>query len=491
MSTKPADQPALAPENKLEANQTSVDKSLPNVDRVDLLKQYQPADPGKLALDMPSLTLQGWQDFKVTAPELTNKGDKVAAASDQQKPTELSKEEKVANAKTALESPQSSIKQKMDAMSTIYSESEKSKDGKVQVTLNDGGKERTFEINSLAAGKDVKLMQLSTKDEHGKSHPVLRGVERNGEIEQQRKRDGSKADYRGDWWTINAKDSSISKFAATDSVVPNQEVKPKADLPKQEVKPQTEIIPKADNIPLPERRPDGQVLPTDSNKGKTEPEYKLPDEVPYPRRRPHFKGDPNPETAEIPEKARKADVIIPWKKRDSEDNSNPGTVRSISELSKFYTRQDDNKSCAAFAVGMALADHKLGRPVQHGNEGQNLKRLTGTLQHGYRGTLDTLSNQIDSLNLQSKPYDYGLGKVGPQAMNDLDRELAKGHSAVAKVINPHTGNPHYIYVAGRDANGQYILGDPDRKNTKHFQPVSRSHLQNMMRPRDGFVAVWG
>ncbi|CAN5465393.1 hypothetical protein BH11CYA1_BH11CYA1_01120 [soil metagenome] len=462
MSVKPADQPSLAPENKLDANKTTVDQTLSNVDRVDLLRQYQPADPGKLSIDMPNLTLQGWQDFSLKTTELTNKTDKVAPGSDQQKPTELTKEEKIGNAKKALESPEASIKQKMDAMSTIFNESEKGKDGRVQVTLNDGGKERSFDIQSLAAGKDVKLLQLSTKDDNGKSHPVLRGVERNGEIEQQHKRDGSKADYRGDWWTVNAKDSSISKFGTADR----------------------------NTVPV-----DPSKAETD--KGKTAPEYKaLPEEVPIPRRRPHFQSDPDkvsPEKGQEPsekqpEKKNKGDVIIPWKNQESD--SNTGAVRSMSEQRKFYTHQDDGKSCAAFAVGMALADHKLGRPVQYGDESQRLKRLTGTTDHGYRGTLNNLADQVSSLNLQAKPYDYGLGKVGPQAMNDLDRELAKGHSAVAKVINPHTGNPHYIYVAGRDANGQYILGDPDRKNTQHFKPVSRAHLQNMMSRRDGFVAVW-
>ena len=139
---------------------------------------------------------------------------------------------------------------------------------------------------------------------------------------------------------------------------------------------------------------------------------------------------------------------------------------------------------------MAVADHRLGRPIVHGRESQALKDLTKTNGIGYRGTLDTLAGQVRQTGLEAKAYSYGMGNVGEQAMRDLNRELDKGHSAIAKVINPHTGNPHYIYIAGRDANGKYSLGDPDRKNTQHFKPVSQQYLQRMMQPRDGFVATW-
>ena len=157
MTTKPLDQQTPIPEKKLDANQGTADSTLSNVDRVELLKQYTPADPGKLTSEIPKLTLQGWQDFKVTTPgeQTAASTDRVAPISDQTKPTELTKEQRLENAKKSLESPDATIKQKMDAMATIYKDSEKGKDGRVQVTLNDGGKPRNFEIASLEAGKDV------------------------------------------------------------------------------------------------------------------------------------------------------------------------------------------------------------------------------------------------------------------------------------------------------------------------------------------------
>jgi hypothetical protein len=235
---------------------------------------------------MPSLTLQGWQDFKASKPArpaYSTGVDKSQPVSDQQKPTELTKEQRIENAKKAIESPEASIKQKMDAMSTIFKDSEKGKDGRVHITLNDGGKPRKFEIASLEAGKDVHLLQLSSTDAQGKSHPVLRGVERNGEIEQQRKKNGSKADYRGDWWTANEKDSTISKFSQSDAVLPNPAVKPKTDVlptpevtPKKDLQPQQEVKPRdvkpdnstvlPENVPLPRRRPDFPKRQKSSNK---------------------------------------------------------------------------------------------------------------------------------------------------------------------------------------------------------------------------------
>lgn len=482
MTTKPLDQQTTIPEKKLDANQGTADSTLSNVDRVELLKQYVPADPGKLTSEIPKLTLQGWQDFKVKTPgeQPAASTDRVAPISDQTKPIELTKEQRLENAKKSLESPDATIKQKMDAMATIFKDSEKGKDGRVHVTLNDGGKPRNFEIASLEAGKDVHLLQLSSTDAQGKSHPVLRGVERNGEIEQQRKKNGSKADYRGDWWTANEKDSTISKFSQ-EAVVPNQAVKPKGDN-----NPTPEVAPKRDQQPQPRQdvTPDSRTT--------------LPENVPIPRRRPDFPAEQEKQPQQT-DKKPKEPVIIPWKNREGDNQDgrpenrsevNPGAIRSIKDISKFYTHQDDAYSCSAFAVGMAKADHRLGRPLHYGRETQAMKDLTNTNGIGYRGTLETLAGQMRQTGLEAKPYSYGMGNVGEQAMRDLNRELAQGHSAVAKVINPHTGNPHYIYIAGRDANGQYILGDPDRKNTQHFKPVSQQYLQRMMSRRDGFVATW-
>lgn len=164
--------------------------------------------------------------------------------------------------------------------------------------------------------------------------------------------------------------------------------------------------------------------------------------------------------------------------------------RDASDRRNFYAHQNDGYSCSAFSMAMMASDWNTGRPPSNA-ESTQWKRIAGTLGQGYRGSLNQVASNLREgiPDLQTKVYNYGMGKVGQQAMQDLDRELAQGHTAVAKVINPHTGNPHYIYIAGRTNDGRYILGDPDRKNP-HQEPISGDRLQRMMSRRDGFVAGW-
>lgn len=167
---------------------------------------------------------------------------------------------------------------------------------------------------------------------------------------------------------------------------------------------------------------------------------------------------------------------------------NPASLRSLDDREKFYRHQNDGVSCSAFSMAMMYSDHKLGRPVTN-EEADKFKQIAGlTSTTGYRGTLHDMAHQIESTGLHARPYQYKC--FDQLAMSDLNRELALGHSAVGRVINPHTGNPHYIYIAGRDADGMYIIGDPDRKNLAHNEPVAAGQLFNMMSGRDGFVAGW-
>jgi hypothetical protein len=165
-------------------------------------------------------------------------------------------------------------------------------------------------------------------------------------------------------------------------------------------------------------------------------------------------------------------------------------VRDTADRNAFYAHQNDAYSCSAFSMAMMGSDWNTGHPPSNA-ESSNWKHIAGTIGQGYRGSLRTVASNLQEgiPGLHTKVYDYGMGKVGPSAMSDLNQELAQGHTAVAKVINPHTGNAHYIYIAGRSQNGEYLLGDPDRKNP-HQQPISGARLLHMMSPRDGFVAGW-
>lgn len=172
-------------------------------------------------------------------------------------------------------------------------------------------------------------------------------------------------------------------------------------------------------------------------------------------------------------------------------NDSYGAIsRDASDRRSFYAHQNDAYSCSAFSMAMMASDWNTGRPPSHA-ESTQWKRIAGTLGKGYRGPLSQVASNLQEgiPDLQTKVYNYGMGRVGAQAMQDLNRELEQGHTAVAKVINPHTKNPHYIYIAGRTNDGRYIIGDPDRKNP-HQEPISGDRLMRMMSRRDGFVAGW-
>ena len=163
-------------------------------------------------------------------------------------------------------------------------------------------------------------------------------------------------------------------------------------------------------------------------------------------------------------------------------------TRSIEDQKVFYKAQDDGVSCSAFSIAMLYSDQFSGRPVDYGKQAQSFKQLAGTIGHGYRGDLQSIADKVETLGLNAKAYSYK--KVDEQTLKDLDKELALGHSAIGHVKNPHTGNGHYIFIAGKTSDGKYIIGDPDRANSSHFKPVTPKALLSMLGPKDGFVAGW-
>ncbi len=471
------EQPQSSPEKRLDSGDNKANNTLPDVDRVSLLRQFTPADPGILNTEFPKLTINGWEKHLPGA----DAGDKQAA-----QPATQTKEQRIDSAKQALESPESTVKQKMEAMTSLYNDLDKT-NGKVRVSLKDNGVERDFEINRQSVGKNVNLIQLRTAEANGSNHPVLRAVERNGEFEQQRNKNGSKADYRGDWWSANAKESTIAKFGQGETAA-KPEVRP---VVKAETKVEPKVEPKVETVPVPRDKPAAEVvlpqvgpIPEQRNfdpaSQNVRPEVKT--EV-----RPEVKPEASPVQTEVEPRKKREDIVIPWKKdRTGADKPSGDNTVEASDIKSFYSRQKDSFSCAGIAAGMMYAKERQGRPLTD-SENQRFKELTGTTRHGYRGPLQKLANEIASTGLTTKAYDYGMGNVGAKAMQDLNRELDQGRSAVAKVINPNTGNPHYVFIAGRNSEGKYIIGDPDRKNTQHFRPVSQQYLQSIMRQRDGFV----
>ncbi|MEZ4489272.1 MAG: N-acetylmuramoyl-L-alanine amidase [Cyanobacteriota/Melainabacteria group bacterium] len=212
---------------------------------------------------------------------------------------------------------------------------------------------------------------------------------------------------------------------------------------------------------------------------------------------PHVPGSERDERRDAPERETDRERGYRPDGRDKSEEPYDGGAadgvnmrRTFNDRKTFFRAQNDSHSCSAFAMGMMAADHLKGSPISD-KEATGFKKLAGTTSHGYRGSLDDMASQLKSVGLNTKAYKFD--KFGDEEMKALNAELDKGHTAVARVQNDRTGNSHYIYVAGRDNDGNYIIGDPDRRNKNNTGPISPERLKKLMSnrmPDGGFVAGW-
>ena len=175
--------------------------------------------------------------------------------------------------------------------------------------------------------------------------------------------------------------------------------------------------------------------------------------------------------------------------------------RSPTDRDTFWERQFLSYTCSPDSMAMLAADWQTGHRPDSRDRNKWESIANPDPDVGYlkdlRGVASDLHTGIQGVH--TKVYQYPLGQVGSQAMQDLNKELDQGHTAVAKVQNAHTHNNHYVYIAGRDRDGSYIMGDPDRHThdewhfgrlLQHQYPVKPAELAQMLRPRDGFVVGW-
>jgi hypothetical protein len=120
--------------------------------------------------------------------------------------------EQLVIAKEILAYHDGTVDQKVEAMVALYKAGTKDARGRVHVSLEDGGKTRTFEISKESVGKDVHLIEMYATDDGGNQHPVLRAVVRGEAIEKQRDKNGDTVDFAGDWWSSHAKGSTVTDF---------------------------------------------------------------------------------------------------------------------------------------------------------------------------------------------------------------------------------------------------------------------------------------
>jgi len=345
----------------------------------------------------------------------------------------------VESAKNILMSDKSSEAQKLQAIQSL------SRSGLHDLQIEDkDGKTRNYTIQEQNVNGKRSMVHLFAKDDEGKNHVVLRGISKgDGTFQKEKDAKGNSVDYKGTWWSANMQERS--------GVGSGQEAKTGEAQTHPKVNP-----PGPDSIqghpPRPDNRQDRPPQPEQRRDRPPQPDI----------------GGQSP----------------------GDTPSNPH--RQI-DRNRFYAHQPDGISCGPTSLAMMRSDFRTGRPASVG-EIKHLEDVTGTSRAGrFPGSVDDMARYARQYGgLNAKAYNYSPGD--PRAMNALDHELDQGHGALLRVKNPHTGNNHWVYVAGKDSHGDYIVGDPDRFNNRssahHDRPVSRQHIWNMMKYRDGFVAGW-
>jgi hypothetical protein len=179
------------------------------------------------------------------------------------------------------------------------------------------------------------------------------------------------------------------------------------------------------------------------------------------------------------------------------DRSDRSSTQAFNRA-RHYLAQPDGISCSLTSLEMAKAHHLGGRP-----SASEVKRLenepimtpggkTSTVRRAeaWPSDLHNLAELARKQNLHAEAHPSSE-PFSQADMQNLDAKLDQGDGALARVKNPRTGNNHFVYIAGRDGDN-YIVADPDRKNTDHHQALTRQELFKLMhkRGRDGgFVSV--
>lgn len=425
------------------------------------------------------------------------------------------------DAKAVLTSKDKSIQEKLAAVEALHNAGIK----EIKLKDTDSDKERAYRIENEALGHGKAMLHLFSKDDKDQQRIVLRAIsDGKGHYRQERGDDGHRVSFEGTVWSQTMKGHSNLVSGAPDqpereAPTPGQR-RTREDVPKSAEEGRRhqrhERRRETNEGAVPPVPQDEQSSRTRQNRQGPVPEPTQREERPRPRtvpRETRQHGEPapqprqqSPEAAPLTQPRRNTEPG-PWPAETDRiiesaprtDSPAHGPIRQLSERRNFYLAQHDSFGCGATSLAMLIADQKKSGPPSWG-QAQQLERSTGTLSHRdqygrldpmYPGGPDQMARDISRAGLHSKAYAYRVGD--PQMMNDVDNELRQGHGVWARIQNPHTGHGHFIYVAGHDANGNYILGDPDAFNNRvhgHDRPITRQWLWHMMSARDGFAAGW-
>jgi hypothetical protein len=464
-------------------------KDLPNVNRLKVLSEVNLLPAGQPTASLHDFYLGGAKEGQQVADTgrivaktepVRTEPAQIAARTDLAPPAEKVSAD---SAMKTLQSPDATAQQKIEAVSKLYDTMPKDGKGHVHITLKDGDKDKQFEISKEKLGHGVSLTHLNYRDEKGHYHPVLRGVERHGHIDQEQDKHGSKADFKGDWWSKHAGDSGISKFAqSTDAPLPpyrpshlGQPDKENSDRPAPlpPHRPSHLGQPDKENsdrpAPLPPHRPSHLGQPDAENSDRP---------APLPPHRPHRQGEaPEPEVG--PERKTEPQRK-PAPEREERSDLHDGKFVKPSDLHNFWVVQPSKFECGSSAEAMAISK-VTGRAPFSAGEIRHLSNENGTMGAGafpHGPGNRNMEEQLKRHGVHAVTHDFAGNPHGE--MNKLDEELTKGNHAVAYIRNPATGHGHFVFIDGKTEDGRYVVGNSGRHTFGNAPPVSRRELESWM-----------
>lgn len=163
-----------------------------------------------------------------------------------------------------------------------------------------------------------------------------------------------------------------------------------------------------------------------------------------------------------------------------EGTSTGGTVGTRRAEDAFLAQPND-WTCGPTSLMMALAHHGIGdvstaRALQ-------IARETGTEPvNGFPGNAETMAQFARNRGLQAS-------SSPSRSVDDMRAELEQGR---ALIVNGTTssGWKHFLYVAGLDADGRFIVNDPNSGGTQRWSASDLHAFTHRGSNPPGYAAVW-
>jgi hypothetical protein len=176
---------------------------------------------------------------------------------------------------------------------------------------------------------------------------------------------------------------------------------------------------------------------------------------------------------------------------DQPESSNPSnTARTVpADRDRWYISQAGDGAnwyaCGATSLTMALADHGISQATESNR--QKIIRETGTnTSVGFPGTSETMAQEARKRGLQAEAR-------ATTNWQEVDAQLSKGRGVIVNgtmVGKSGALIKHFVYISGKDASGNYIMGDPANAGTATWSQADLRGFITRGGPPNGYTAVW-